>query len=73
VFDLLSHTSYTLPYEHTSPIRRVVVSPDSRFLLSVDEVRRRIGLPSIPPRTVSDRPRASCMIASRAKIPPRLP
>lgn len=38
MFDLVGHSSTTLPYEHTSAIRRIAISPDNRFLLSVDEV-----------------------------------
>jgi periodic tryptophan protein 2 len=36
-FDLVAHTCFTLPYEHAHPIRRLAVSPDGRFLLTVDK------------------------------------
>ncbi|EWM22550.1 small nucleolar ribonucleoprotein complex subunit, partial [Nannochloropsis gaditana] len=36
VFDLIRHVSTMLPYEHAYPIRRVAVSPNGRFLLTVD-------------------------------------
>ena len=36
-FDLVAHTCFTLPYEHAHPIRRLAISPDGRFLLTVDK------------------------------------
>lgn len=57
VFDLVNHGCWTLPYEHTSGIRAIAVSPDSRFLLSVDEVREDThrhtkGNPSSTPKVL---------------------
>lgn len=36
VFDLLQHSSYTLPFENRKNIKRIVVSNNGRFLISVD-------------------------------------
>jgi periodic tryptophan protein 2 len=36
VFDLLQHSSYTLPFENRKNIKRIVVSHNGRFLISVD-------------------------------------
>jgi periodic tryptophan protein 2 len=36
VFDLLQHSSYTLPFENRKNIKIIVVSHNGRFLISVD-------------------------------------
>ena len=52
VFDLVQHTSHTLPFEARKGLRQLALSNDSRLLLAIDDdgmavlvnVRRRIVL-----------------------------